>query len=124
MAWVILLSRVLMAYIMIHGGINKALNPSAAMGMMNHYGLPLPGIAYAVSVFVELGVGIAFLIGWQGKASALILAIWCVATALVAHYHPGDTNQMIHFAKNMCMAGGFLQVFVYGTGAFSIGRKA
>jgi len=123
MPWVILLSRVLMAYIMVHGGINKAMNPSGAMGMMAHYGLPLPGAAYAVSLLVEIGAGIAFLIGWNGKAAALVLAVWCVATALVAHYHPGDVNQMTHFAKNLCMAGGFLQVFVYGTGSFSIGRS-
>jgi putative oxidoreductase len=72
---------------------------------------------------VEIGAGIAFLLGWNGKAAALILAVWCVATAFVAHYHPGDTNQMIHFTKNLCMAGGFLQVVAYGTGAFSLDRR-
>jgi putative oxidoreductase len=123
MSWVILLSRVLMAAIFIRGGYGKAINPSGTMTMMAHYSLPLPGVAYAVSVLVELGAGIAFLLGWKGKAAALILAVWCVATAFVAHFHPGDTNQMIHFMKNLCMAGGFLQVFVYGTGAFSVDRR-
>jgi putative oxidoreductase len=123
MTWVILLSRVLMAAIFIHGGINKAMNPSNTMGMLTHYGLPMPGIAYAVTLLVEVGAGIAFLIGWKGQFAALVLAIWCVATGFVAHYHPGDTGQMIHFMKNMCMAGGFLQVVVYGTGAFSLDRR-
>jgi putative oxidoreductase len=123
MPWVILVSRVLMAAIFVHGGYGKAMNPTATIGMMAHYNLPLPGVGYAVSVLVELGAGLAFLLGWNGKAAALILAVWCVATAFVAHYHPGDTNQMIHFMKNLCMAGGFLQVFVYGTGAFSLDRR-
>jgi putative oxidoreductase len=123
MPWVILLSRVLMAAIFIHSGFGKAMNPSGTMATLAHYNLPMPGIAYAVTLFVEIGAAIAFLLGWKGRAAALILAIWCVATAFVAHYHPGDTGQMIHFMKNLCMAGGFLQVVVYGTGAFSIERK-
>lgn len=123
MPWVILLSRVLMAAIFIHGGFGKAMNPSGTMAMLTHYNLPMPGFAYAVTLLIEIGAGIAFLLGWNGRAAALVLAIWCVATALVAHYHPADTGQMIHFYKNMCMAGGFLQVFVYGTGAFSLDRR-
>jgi putative oxidoreductase len=122
MPWVILLSRVLMAAIFIHGGFGKAMNPTGTMAMMAHDGLPLPGAAYAVALLVEIGAGIAFLVGWKGRTAALVLAIWCVATALVAHSHFADGGQLIHFYKNMCMAGGFLQVFVYGTGAFSIDR--
>jgi putative oxidoreductase len=122
--WIILLSRVLMAAIFIQGGFNKAMAPAATIGAFTtRYALPMPGIAYAITLFVEIGVAIAFLLGWKGRAAGLILAIWCVATAFVAHFHPGDTGQMVHFMKNLCMAGGFLQVFVYGTGAFSLERK-
>jgi putative oxidoreductase len=123
MSWVILLSRLLMAWIFIHGGIHKAMTPTETMAGFARLHLPMPGIAYAIALVVEIGVACAFLIGWKGKAAALILAIWCVATALVAHYHPDDAGQMIHFAKNLCMAGGFLQVFVYGTGAWSLERR-
>jgi putative oxidoreductase len=123
MPWVILLSRVLMAAIFIRGGFGKAMNPSGTMAMLAHYNLPMPGVAYAVTLLVEIGAGIAFLVGWKGRAAAGVLAVWCVATALVAHYHPGDVNQMTHFMKNLCMAGGFLQVVVYGTGAFSLERR-
>jgi putative oxidoreductase len=123
MPWVLLLSRVLMAAIFIRGGYGKAMSPSATMATLAHYNLPLPGVAYAVALLVEIGAGLAFLLGWKGRAAALVLAVWCVATAFVAHYHPGDTGQMIHFMKNLCMAGGFLQVVAYGTGAFSIDRR-
>jgi putative oxidoreductase len=123
MSWVVLLSRVLMAAIFVHGGINKAMAPTATMATLARYSLPMPGVAYAVSLLVEIGAGIAFLVGWKAKAAALVLAIWCVATAFVAHYHPGDQGQMIHFMKNMCMAGGFLQVVAYGAGRFSIDRR-
>jgi putative oxidoreductase len=123
MAWVTLLSRVLMAAIFIQSGYGKAMHPSATMATLARYNLPLPGAAYTVSLLVELGVATVFLLGWNGRVAALVLAIWSVATAFVAHYHPRDTSQMIQFLKNMCMAGGFLQVFVYGSGKFSLGRK-
>jgi putative oxidoreductase len=92
------------------------------MAMLTRYGLPVPGGAYAVALLVEIGAGIAFLIGWKARTAALVLAIWCVATGFVAHYHPGDQGQMINFMKNLCMAGGFLQVVAYGAGKFSVDR--
>jgi putative oxidoreductase len=123
MNWVVLLGRVLMAAIFVHGGINKAMAPTATMGMLARLNLPLPGAAYAVTLLVEIGVGIAFLIGWKARVAAAVLAFWCVVTAFVAHYHPADQGQMIHFLKNMCMAGGFLQVVAYGAGLLSVDRK-
>jgi len=122
MDWVGLLGRVLMSAIFISAGYNKATAPSATMAMMGHYGLPLPGAAYAVTLIVELGFGIVFLIGFRARLTALVLAVWCIATAMVAHYHPGDTGQMIHFMKNVCMAGGFLQVVAFGAGRISVDR--
>jgi putative oxidoreductase len=122
MDWVGLLGRVLMSAIFIWAGYNKATAPSATMAMMGHYGLPLPGAAYAVTLIVELGLGIVFLIGFRARLTALVLAVWCIATAMVAHYHPGDTGQMIHFMKNICMAGGFLQVVAFGAGRISFDR--
>lgn len=122
MDWVALLGRILMSAIFIEGGYFKATAPAATMAMMRHYGLPLPGAAYAVALIVELGVGILFLIGYRARITALVLAAWCIATAMVAHYHPGDTGQMIHFVKNVCMAGGFLQVVAYGAGRLSVDR--
>ena len=118
-----MLSRALMAAIFIQGGIMKAMAPAATMAYFAHLNLPMPGAAYALTLLVEIGGGLAFLLGWKARASALVLAIWCVATALAAHYHPEDRNQMIHFMKNMCMAGGFLQVLVSGAGRFSIDRR-
>jgi putative oxidoreductase len=122
MDWVGLLGRVLMSAIFISAGYNKAIAPTATMAMMGHYGLPLPGAAYAVTLIVELGFGIVFLIGYRARLTALVLAVWCIATAMVAHYHPGDTGQMIHFMKNVCMAGGFLQVVAFGAGRISLDR--
>lgn len=123
MEWVALAGRLLMSAIFIHGGIMKALAPTATMAYFGKVGLPMHGVAYALTLVIEIGVGILFLVGFRTRLTALILGIWCVATAMVAHYHPNDAGQMIHFMKNVCMAGGFLQVVAYGGGRFSFDRR-
>lgn len=123
MEWVALLGRLAMSAIFIHGGINKAMAPTATMAYFAKLGLPVPGAAYAVTLAVEIGIGLLFLVGFRARLTALILAGWCVATAFAAHYHPNDTGQMIHFMKNVCMAGGFLQIFAFGAGRLSVDRR-
>jgi putative oxidoreductase len=122
MDWVALLGRVLMSAIFIQAGVMKALSPEGTMAYFGKIGLPMPGAAYAVTLAVEIGVGILFLVGFRARLTALLLAVWCIATAFVAHYHPDSREQMIHFMKNVCMAGGFLQVVAYGAGRLSADR--
>jgi putative oxidoreductase len=123
MDWVGLLGRVLMSAIFIQAGIMKAMAPAATMAFFAKDGLPVPGVAYAVALLVEIGGGVLFLAGWRARLTALVLGIWCIATAMVAHYHPENRDQMIHFMKNVCMAGGFLQVVAFGAGRISVDRR-
>lgn len=118
-----LLGRVLMSVIFLVGGYGKLMAPDATMGMFTHYHLPAAGAAYAVAVAVELGGGLLILIGWKTRLVAPVMAVWCIATALVAHLHPDNSMQMINFMKNLCMAGGFLQVVAFGPGRIALGRQ-
>lgn len=120
---VALLGRLLMSAIFIQGGLRKAMGASATIAMMQHYGTPMPTVAFAVAVVIELVGGLLILVGLKTRWAAAALAFWCIATGVVAHLHPGDTNQMIHFMKNVCMAGGFLQIVAFGAGRFSLDRR-
>jgi putative oxidoreductase len=52
------------------------------------------------------------------------MAVWCIATALIAHSDFGNQDQMIHFLKNVALAGSFLQLVAFGAGAWAIdGRR-
>jgi putative oxidoreductase len=123
MDWVGLLGRVLMSAIFIDSGFGKAMAPSATMALFTKLGLPVVGAAYAVAVIIELGGGILFLVGYRARLTALVLGAWCIITAFTAHYHPGDQMQMINFMKNVCMAGGFLQVVAFGAGRLALSRS-
>jgi putative oxidoreductase len=73
-----------------------------------------------LAVVVELGGGLAILFGLFTRPVAFVCAIWCVATALIAHTNFADRIQEIQFFKNMGMTGGFLYIAAFGAGAWSL----
>jgi putative oxidoreductase len=83
-------------------------------------GLPVPPLAFAVAVVVELGGGVPLIAGYRARLIALALALFSLVTAAFFHGNFADQNQMIHFLKNVMLAGGLLQVAAFGAGAISI----
>lgn len=114
------LGRLLLASLFIWAGFGKLMNPSGTAQYFSHAHIPVPQLAVWISVVIELIGGLAILFGFVTRWAALILAIFCLGTAFGVHLPVGDQPNMIHFYKNLTMAGGFLYVFAYGAGAFSI----
>lgn len=115
-----LLGRILMSLLFILGGWGKLLGPAATQAMFVKQGLPMVEAAWVLAVVVELGGGLAILFGLFIRPVAVICAIWCIATALIAHTNFADRIQEINFFKNMGMAGGFLYIAMFGAGAWSL----
>lgn len=117
------LGRVLLCFIFLIAGFGKATAPQGTIDYIASHGLPLPQVAYAVALAVELGCGLLVLVGYQARLAALVLAGFCIVTGIAFHYQPGDQAQMINFMKNLAMAGGFLQIVAHGAGALSIDNR-
>lgn len=115
-----LLGRLLLAAIFLQTGLGKIADPAGTIGYITAGGLPLPQVAYWISVVVEFGGGLAILLGLATRPVAFIMAGFCLVTAVAFHYHPGDTANMINFMKNLAMAGGYLQLVAVGAGAWSV----
>jgi putative oxidoreductase len=121
---VALLGRLLLSVIFILSGVQKLMDFSGTVAFMGVEGLPVPALAAIVAVIVECIGGILLIVGYQTRPTGMVMAVWCVATALVAHRDFGNPDQMIHFLKNVGMAGGFLQLVAFGAGAWGIdGRR-
>jgi putative oxidoreductase len=118
-----LLGRLLLSAIFIQAGYHKLLGVAATTAYIAKLGLPLPHITVWVTIAIELGGGLAVLLGFRARWAALVLAVFCVASGFAAHYHPEDTGQMIHFMKNLAIAGGFLQLAAFGAGRFALSRR-
>ncbi|HEY4890813.1 MAG TPA: DoxX family protein [Reyranella sp.] len=92
--------------------------------MIGAVGLPLPPLAFAVAVAAELGGGLLLIAGFRTRLVAAVLVLFAFATALSFHGNFADQNQMIHFLKNVMIAGGLLQIVAFGAGALSIDNRA
>jgi len=118
-----LMGRVLLSVIFILSGFSKLAAPAMMIGYIGSVGLPLPQVALALAVIVEIGGGLALIAGYRTRTVAAVLAAFSVFTALAFHNALGDQNQFIHFFKNIAMAGGLLQVVAFGAGRFSLDAR-
>ena len=104
-------------------GLGKLAAFGQTTAMIAAAGLPVPPLAYVVAVAVELGGGLLLIAGYQTRLVATALALFSIATAVSFHNNFADQNQMIHFLKNVMMAGGLLQIAAFGAGAISLDNR-
>ena len=119
----ILLGRVLLAVIFLLSGFGKLTAISGTAAYFGALGLPVPTVTAVLVGLIELVGGLAILVGFQTRIAAWVLAIFTIATGLVAHTGWGDQMQMIQFLKNLAITGGFLLLASSGAGAYSIDAK-
>ena len=104
-------------------GLGKLAAYGPTTEMIGAVGLPVPPLAFAVAVAVELGGGLLLIAGFRVSLIAIALALFSLATAISFHTNFADQNQMIHFLKNIMIAGGLLQIAAFGAGAMSVDNR-
>ena len=105
-------------------GLGKVAAPAATLAYMKAAGLPLAPLGLAGAALVELGGGVALILGYRTRLAATVLATFALVTALIFHSAFADQNQLIHFFKNVAMAGGLLQVAAFGGGRLSLDARS
>lgn len=122
--FLIIVARLLMAQLFIVAGFGKLMNFAGTQGYFASVGLPMPALLVPLVILLELGGGLALLFGFKTRWIAALLAVFSVASALVAHSNFGDQAQMVNFMKNLAIAGGLLLFVRYGAGQPSVDDKA
>lgn len=123
-----LIGRVLLAVLFVPAGFGKLMGFAGTVGYISSVGAPLPQVAAVIAIVVELGLGLLLLVGFKTRLSAIVLAIFTVAAAVMFHNYWGMpaekafVNQLMFF-KNIAIAGGLLAFAAFGAGRFSIDKK-
>ena len=123
-----LVGRILIAYLFIPAGIGKLMGFAGTVGYITSMGLPLPQVGAAIAVIVELGLGIALLLGYKTRVVAIVMALFTIAAAVFFHKYWSAPDamkmmQQINFNKNIAIAGGLLALAGFGPGRLSIDGK-
>jgi putative oxidoreductase len=113
-----LAGRFLLSAIFLHEAYAKLTAYGPSQTYMRAFGLP--GELLPLAIAVELGCGLLVVVGFQTRIASLLLAGFCLVTALVFHTKLGDRNQLLHFEKDLAIAGGFLVLFAHGGGAWAL----
>ena len=117
------IGRILIGGIFAMSGLTKAFAYAGTTAAIAAVGLPFAPLGWAVALAVEIGLGLLLLLGWRTRPAAAALALWCLVTAVFFHRNVADQNMMIHFLKNLMIAGGLLQIVNFGAGAFSLDAR-
>ncbi|RZL89949.1 MAG: DoxX family protein [Variovorax sp.] len=123
-----LIGRVLLAALFVPAGFGKLMGFAGTVGYISSVGLPLPQVGAAIAILVELGFGLLLLVGFKTRLSALVIAVFTVAAAVLFHNYwgmPADkayVNQLMFF-KNIAIAGGLFALAAFGAGRFSIDKR-
>ena len=115
------LGRIFLSTIFLIEGINKIFNYESTIEYMENFNVP--EYLAIPAIIVEILFPLLLVVGYQTKISALVLAMFTLATALIFHTDFTNQMQLTSFLKNFAIAGGFLIIFVNGAGKYSIDHK-
>jgi len=112
----------LLAGLFVHEGVFLAANFSAASAAMAKVGVP--ALAVIGTIALQLAAGIAIAVGWHARLGAAALGLFCLATAILFHTNFANRNELLHFEKDLAIAGGMFVLMLRGAGSYSVGAFA
>src|SRR5277367_4919570 len=122
---VVLAARLFLATLFLIFGWRKLRDWSGTVSQMVRDGLPMPRLAAAIAIFMELPVAVAVAVGAFTRPSAALMALYTLGTSLIEHRYWTVTGadqvaSMENFYKNLSIIGGFLLLYITGAGKYSI----
>ena len=115
---VMLIGRILFAFMFVASGLNHLTKAEAMAGYAAYKKVPAPKLANLLSGVLMILGGLSIILGVYADLGAVVLAVLLVAMAVKMHDFwnaEGEAKQpeMIGFMKNISMAGGALFLFAY-----------
>lgn len=122
-----LMGRVLLSLMFILAGFDKLTAFEGTAGYIASVGLPAPQLLTVLTIFVEIGAGLALAFGFKVKWAALVLAGFTLAASVIFHNYWAVSAdqafvQQLLFMKNISVAGGLLLVAALGGGKWSLSK--
>jgi putative oxidoreductase len=123
----LLLGRIFIAWIFIPSGLRKLMDIERFSASLTERGVPMAELMAWVRGLVEFIGGLAVLIGVHVRFAAVLMILFTLAAALIAHRFwefemPARRMQQSQFFKNLAIVGGYLFLIATGGGRYGLDR--
>ena len=99
-------ARALVALLFVLGGVAKIATPAPYLeNMAAHH---VPGLLLPLVIALEIGGGIAILIGWRVAIAGAALGAFCILAAVIFHTDFSNKAEITIFLKDLAIGGGLL----------------
>ena len=123
-------ARILLAAIFILVGVRKIGDFSATQAMMTARGMSTTALLLSCAILIEVGGGLAVILGYKARLAALLLFLFLIPTTLIFHtafggsFPPEQTQmQQAMMMKNLAIMGGLLAIAIHGAGGLSFDNR-
>jgi putative oxidoreductase len=117
---ILLVARVFLAWIFLHEGATLLTSFDAAAAGMAKLGVPVPVLV--ATIVLQIAAGTAIALGCYARIGAAALGLFCLATAVMFHNNFAIRNELLHFEKDIAIAGGMFLLMIHGPGRWSIDK--
>jgi len=116
-----------LAAMFVLAGFDKIGGFEGTAGYIGSVGLPFPEVLTVLTIAVEIGAGLALIVGFQVRIAALLLAGFTLAASVLFHNYwamPAEQAyvQQLMFMKNVSVAGGLLMIVALGGGTLGLSK--
>ena len=125
----LLVGRLLMGLYFILPGISKITGFESTSTYMAAHDVPFVPVLLVLTIILQLGLGGALIVGFQGKWAGFVLAGLTVVISIFMHNFwdmeasPERGHETQNFFKNMGIVAGLLMIAALGTGRFSLDNR-
>ncbi|TIQ26485.1 MAG: DoxX family protein [Mesorhizobium sp.] len=115
---VLLACRLLLSLIFVHEGLELATHFEGAQKAMAALGVGTPLLVATLAL--QLGAGLSVALGILARLGAVALGLFCLMTASLFHTNFASQNELLHFEKDLAIAGGMFILALAGSGRLSV----
>jgi len=125
---VLVAARALLSAVFLVAGVRKIMIWGPQVAYFTKLGFPMPEVMTVLAIAIELGAGLALLVGWRTRQAAWLLALFVLIATFMAHRFwefdaATQANQMNHFLKNLAIIGGLAFVASFGPGRAALDKS-
>jgi putative oxidoreductase len=119
----LLIGRLLIAALFIFDSTIMARSLDNTAALISGVGLPYANYLAMAAAVGQFAGGVMVLIGLWTRLAAFLLALFCIATAVLFHRNLASNAETIQALKDLAIAGGLLSLFSSGPGRWSMDAR-